>query len=875
MSRITHGIALVVAFTILATNGAYRATTATAPAPLFPFVLPWNDTSPSVTNISGWRERPAGGRGFVVARDGHLFAADRRLRLFGVNLCFGACFPKHDDAEKVAARMAKFGINCVRFHHMDNQVAPNGIFLNVPPSDPRRMRALDPSQLEKLDYFIAQLKRHGIYADLNLHVSRVYPGLPTWEGMPSFLKGIDNFHPQTIALQREYARDLLTHRNPYTRTRYVEEPAVALVEINNENALLDEWWKGALDAMPAPYSDELRRQWNAWLKARYRDTAALRQAWGAREEPLGQEMLANGDFGQATERWTLEQHSRARARWQVAPEAAGATAELAVRVEQPGEDAWHIQFHQSGLRLRPGQSYTLIFRARADASRRLSVNAMQAHAPWRPLWSSEVRLTTRWQSFRFTFSPAETEENARVSFSGLGAAAGEYAFAGVSLKPGGVLGLRPGEEMGRVGIFAKGEFGSQTVAARDDWIRFLWETEDRYWSGMGRFLNEELGVRALVVGTQMGYSPFPIQAKLDVIDSHSYWQHPRFPGRPWDPANWSVPNVSMVREMNGGTLAGLAVRRPAGKPFIVTEYNHAAPNTYSSEAVLLLAAYAGLQDWDGIFAFAYSHRLDDWNPRRIPSFFDIDAHPTKMATLPAAVALFTRGDVKAATTAVLAAMTLPEALQRVRQGGPTLRADAFGVPAPAALQHRFGLRLTEDATGRVAEAGPGTPVGPATSDTGEVGWDAASGVVTVNAPRSKAVIGFSTGKIYDLGGVRVAPGPNSQNWSTLSITAVEGADCTSPGRLLITATGYAENTGMGWKNAEKSSVGRDWGAPPSLVEGIPATITLPVPAGRVHVWALDERGQRKGEVAVQEESNQTVIVIGPRWRTLWYEVEIR
>ena len=208
----------------------------------FPFVLPWDDATPSIANVSNWLDKPAGSHGFVVARDGHLYEGEKRIRFFGVNFCFGASFPTHDAAEKIAARMAKFGINCVRFHHMDGQPAPNGIFRPD-------MRTLDPGQLDKLDYFIAQLKKNGIYADLNLHVSRTYPGLPRWEGMPSFDKGVDNFHPSMIDLQREYTRDLLTHTNAYTHTRYADEPAVALVEINNENALFHEWWSGALDSM--------------------------------------------------------------------------------------------------------------------------------------------------------------------------------------------------------------------------------------------------------------------------------------------------------------------------------------------------------------------------------------------------------------------------------------------------------------------------------------------------------------------------------------------------------------------------------------------------------------------------------------------------
>ena len=67
--------------------------------------------------------------------------------------------------------MARFGINCVRFHHMDTTASPHGLL-----KDDRR--TMDPAQLDRLDYLISRLKANGIYADLNLHVGRNFPGLP-------------------------------------------------------------------------------------------------------------------------------------------------------------------------------------------------------------------------------------------------------------------------------------------------------------------------------------------------------------------------------------------------------------------------------------------------------------------------------------------------------------------------------------------------------------------------------------------------------------------------------------------------------------------------------------------------------------------------
>jgi hypothetical protein len=682
-------------------------------------------------------------------------------------------------------------------------------------------RTLDPAQLDKLDYFIAQLKQHGIYADLNLHVGRTYPGLPTWETMPHYHKGVDNFHPAMIQLQRDYARDLLTHRNPYTQTTYANEPAVAFIEINNENGLFREWHDTGLEELPPAIAAEFAQQWNDWLKTKYPDTAALRRVWNAGEQPLGAELLAT------TNRWRLEQHHGARATLTTEPrsdslplpkgEGQGEGSVLRLDITKPGTANWHVQLNQAGLRVERGRTYTISFRAKADARRQLSVGLSQTHDPWRSLARANVRLTRDWQTFTLPVAPDADEADARYIFSGLGADKCTIWFANVSLKPGGILGLRDNESLGAIAAFRKAEFGTRSVAAQRDWIQFLWDTEQRYWTGLMRFLKDDLHARSLVVGTQLGYSPPGIQSQLDVVDIHSYWQHPRFPGKPWDPGNWLIKNSSMAAAPDGGTLPRLIAARVPGKPYICTEYNHPAPNTFNSEAFLMLAAIAAREDWDGIFAFAYNHRTDDWAPAKITSFFDIDRHPTQMATFPAAAMMFCAGNVPAAPTP-LAALDNAATQEKLRTAGPW---SLWKLPA----------------------------------------WDQTNGVFTVTAPRAKAVIGFTRSRAFDLGdGVRITPGPTRQDWSAIAITEM------APHRWLITATGYAENTGMGWKNAEHTTVGRDWGQAPSLVEGIPATLTLP---GATTAWALDECGQRKAELPVRAG----IVEIGPQHGTLWYEIE--
>ena len=101
-------------------------------------------------------------------------------------------------------------------------------------------RSFDRDQLDRLDFLIAELKKRGIYVDLNLNVGRSYKA---GDGVRDFDKirwgkGLTLFDPRLIELQKEYAKNLLTHVNPYTRTEYRNEPAIAIVEILNENAHL-------------------------------------------------------------------------------------------------------------------------------------------------------------------------------------------------------------------------------------------------------------------------------------------------------------------------------------------------------------------------------------------------------------------------------------------------------------------------------------------------------------------------------------------------------------------------------------------------------------------------------------------------------------
>jgi len=232
---------------------------------LFPFVVSY-DAPDNVTNISRKLDAPAGKYGFVRVQDGKFFTDKGRIQFWGTNTCFGASFLNAAAADRMADRLARFGINCVRLHHMDMYDLWGG-------SNASTKMTFDRQQLDRLDYYIAALKKRGIYVNINLHVSRELDerdGFPPLKDRPLHDKGIDNYYRPLIEANKKYAKDLLEHVNPYTGKAYKEEPAVAMIEINNENSIITEWGgRGSLYVIQDPFLSDLNQLWVDWQKTKY------------------------------------------------------------------------------------------------------------------------------------------------------------------------------------------------------------------------------------------------------------------------------------------------------------------------------------------------------------------------------------------------------------------------------------------------------------------------------------------------------------------------------------------------------------------------------------------------------------------------------
>jgi hypothetical protein len=474
-----------------------------------------------------------------------------------------------------------------------------------------------------------------------------------------------------------------------------------------------------------------------------------------------------------------------------------------------------------------------------------------------------LELTEKWQAFRFGLVAKANDDNARLSFSFGGSNIPIY-LANVQLRPGGRVGLEKGESIkaGTVAIFADSESPARTI----DRMRFLAETEKAYFDGMRNFIKNDLGCKALVTGTIV-FGPLGLyaQSDMDFIDAHAYWQHPRFPGRPWDRGNWLIDQKPMTDYPEQATLFRLAAERLYGKPFTVSEYNHPAPLDSQAECLPMIASFAAAQDWDGIWLYTYSHSSDGWYRENLNSYFDIDTNPAKWGFMRAGAAIFRDAATEPLTGSLRVSLAESEDLL-ADLAGFHLRNDRnmFALLCERSKIDRdqvLNTRLFATFSGKThAESS-------ATRSTMLTWWTVEDGKgMYVVVGRKAAVFVGHAERLNNMSNDpnAVITGPA---FLAVTMTTLDGQSWDESKKVLVTACGRCENTGMKFSE-DRRTVGRDWGGPPVRTEPIKAT--LPIWEGKWQCHALGPDGLPKHQVAILYKNGQGVLQLAPNYKTMWY-----
>ena len=409
---------------------------------------------------------------------------------------------------------------------------------------------------------------------------------------------------------------------------------------------------------------------------------------------------------------------------------------------------------------------------------------------------------------------------------------------------------------------------------------FLTDIEIDFAKRMTAFIREEIKSQVLLTDLSCWKNAIEYQlvrTHYDYVDDHFYVDHPKFLEKDWQLPS-SCPNSNPVRGANAGFEA-VAKHRLFDRPFTLTEFNYSGPGQFRGVGGMMLGAQAALQEYDGIWRFAWSHNAEGLLKPQSIHYFDVAKDPLQRATERAVTMLYLRGDMKPLKRTH--AVVFPEkALRSDFSCGP--QADIkdmwFGWHA------RFGTLIADALPTGATSGGLFPDIYSRTSDDyrrwaegsrpgdGQVIIDREEGFFGVDTPRT-------TGFFAEAGERTVGPLTAKLDGkvpAAVWVSALDDAPIASSKRLLLTHVADVQDEGTVYADSTKKVLLK-WGHLPHLMRRSAAEVTVVFEDAKpCTVYALSSDGSRRGEVPVIQKGGKVSFVANtardPAEATCYYEI---
>ncbi len=841
----------------------------------FNFNLP-HDDSTTVEFLPQFPKTPITDSDFISSdNSGNFLRNGEPIKFFGGNLTTQGAFPSKSDAEKIAGRMRKMGINLIRFHHIDNPWSNGSLFYGITGT-----REFNSALLDRLEYLIYQLKENGIYVNMNLNVSRTFEksdGVYAADSLSDYAKGITLYNRHMINLEKEYAKQLLGHVNPYTGISLAQDPVLAMVEMVNENSLFRRWYGDALKpiseggTLPTLYSNELDSLWHDFLLAKYDSTANLQQSWNNSSKTGDTIFTEDFENGLNTQIWQMEEHEGADATFELSTE--NDNTAVLVKTIKNGTESWHITFKNVGSSVKKDSIYELYFRAKADVATTLAIGFQRNNSPWTYYSGTTVNCTQDYKQFKVLFrAPENNTGQFRIAFR-FDFHLGEFYIDDVIFKEASTSGLEENESFENKNIrrLSFNEINGFAPQRIYDQTEFYTETQIDFLNEMKTWLKDSLGVKVPLAGTNwyVGPEDVYVQNTLDYLDNHAYWDHPQFPNQPWSVTDWKINNIPMMTAGSStieNLFNGLNVKN---KPFTVSEYNHGYPNQFQAEMLPMITSYLAFNGADGIMFFTYSGTWD-WNADKLDGYFDLHRNHSVMGGFPIFSYVFRNNLIGESEKSTVVNYRKSDILKM-----PLQVENSWGThtPFPKELSYTNKVELTfnEDLPSDIDNVPPAT-ASPFSLQNNQIYWDK-KGIFKINTPKFNSLSGQlsqNSGAATDQ--MKLESGSDFGSVSWLSL--VDSTLSESSKSILFVGSKQI-NSNMIWDGT--TTVHNNWGRNPSLLAPLSISVKLKNKSEGLKVTPLDKRGnpvESKVKYFVTDESGYSKVELNlGEDATIWYGVE--
>ena len=231
-----------------------------------------NFASDALLDLRSLNEEEAGETGYIqLSADGESFLKGNgeAIRFWAIN---GASVVKDlTSIERLnySRFLAKMGVNLIRFHG------------GIHPKDPNQpLEEPDPEEVDAIWKAVADMKKEGIYSVISpFWAGKVDEMYGNWgiEGYTGAVKpwGVMYFNETLKNAYKSWVTHLFTEVNPYTGIALKDDPAVAIIQIKNEDGVF--FW--TIDQMKEPVMAEAERQFYNWLVDKYGSIDDAMTAW--------------------------------------------------------------------------------------------------------------------------------------------------------------------------------------------------------------------------------------------------------------------------------------------------------------------------------------------------------------------------------------------------------------------------------------------------------------------------------------------------------------------------------------------------------------------------------------------------------------------
>ena len=386
---------------------------------------------------------------------------------------------------------------------------------------------------------------------------------------------------------------------------------------------------------------------------------------------------------------------------------------------------------------------------------------------------------------------------------------------------------------------------------------FATDLEIAFDAKVKRFLRDEMKCNALVSSINGGRNPPCYQlarkANFDYVDDHFYYDHPIFIKKRWSlPSRLSNVVPFMMKDVKKGLdlgVRGNVFRRLLDRPCTFTEFNFAGPNEHRACGGLMMGALASLQDWDGLWRFAWSHEAEDiLAPQNgTVGTFDLAVDAVNRMSERAMMCLYLRGDMPPLEKTL--SWTLPESRMRaVTEFSPYSPPEWIG----AAWWLKLGSSVSETADNAAYRSIMYEEAYSLDRKSIVEGLPCGGGAVAIDENRRTFAVktgrtcgAFAPMGVVEAGALTVDFGRSE---GTVWASSLDDRPLADTDRILVTHLTDVKNTGMSFGDAEKTIL-LDRGRVPVLVRVAAAKVSLNVAKGEWRIYRLNAAGKRLGEVA--------------------------